>query len=469
MIRVRLFDPTKISERWLPFADAASDRLPLGRLLRLSLFQITVGMALVLLTGTLNRVMIVELGMAASLVAAMVALPVLFAPARALIGHKSDNHRSYLGWRRVPYLWFGTLLQFGGFAIMPFALLVLSTGAGPWWVGEAAAALSFLMVGAGLHTTQTAGLALASDLATDETRPRVVALLYVMLLVGMLFAALVFGWALADYSEKRLIQVIQGAAVVTIVLNGIAVWRQEARNPEKTRHDRPRTSFRQSLSKFRQNRRAMRLLVTVAIGTAGFSMQDILLEPYGGEMLGMSVGNTTALTALLAAGTLLGIWFAARRLGKGAEIHRSAAVGLLAGVFGFAAIIFADPLASTTLFCLGVGTVGFGGGLFAVGTLTAAMRATDSDAAGLALGAWGATQAAAMGIGVALGGAIRDGVGALATSGALGPALNSTAVGYSAVYHLEIFLLFAALVAIGPLVRIGVQQPSRFGLADLPG
>jgi BCD family chlorophyll transporter-like MFS transporter len=433
------------------------------------MFQITVGMALVLLTGTLNRVMIVELGMAASLVAAMVALPVLFAPARALIGHKSDNHRSYLGWRRVPYLWFGTLLQFGGFAIMPFALLVLSTGAGPWWVGEAAAALSFLMVGAGLHTTQTAGLALASDLATDETRPRVVALLYVMLLVGMLFAALVFGWALADYSEKRLIQVIQGAAVVTIVLNGIAVWRQEARNPEKTRHDRPRTSFRQSLSKFRQNRRAMRLLVTVAIGTAGFSMQDILLEPYGGEMLGMSVGNTTALTALLAAGTLLGIWFAARRLGKGAEIHRSAAVGLLAGVFGFAAIIFADPLASTTLFCLGVGTVGFGGGLFAVGTLTAAMRATDSDAAGLALGAWGATQAAAMGIGVALGGAIRDGVGALATSGALGPALNSTAVGYSAVYHLEIFLLFAALVAIGPLVRIGVQQPSRFGLADLPG
>ncbi|MEL7370425.1 MAG: MFS transporter, partial [Myxococcota bacterium] len=44
----------------LPFADAGTKELPLGRLLRLSLFQVSVGMAVVLLNGTLNRVMIVE-------------------------------------------------------------------------------------------------------------------------------------------------------------------------------------------------------------------------------------------------------------------------------------------------------------------------------------------------------------------------------------------------------------------------
>jgi BCD family chlorophyll transporter-like MFS transporter len=455
--------------RWLPFADAASARLPLPRLLRLSLFQVSVGMALVLLTGTLNRVMIVEMGLAASVVAAMVALPVLFAPLRALVGHKSDNHRSYLGWRRVPYVWFGTLVQFGGFAIMPFALLLLSSGNGPTWVGEAAAALSFLLVGAGIHTTQTAGIALASDLATDETRPRVVALLYVMLLLGMLVSALVFGRLLADYSEIRLIQVIQGAAVVTIVLNVVAVWQQEIRDRERTRHDRPRVPFLASFRRFRQNRRAMRLLTAVAIGTAGFSMQDILLEPYGGELLGLSVGATTELTALFAGGTLLGIAFAARRLGRGAEVHRSAALGLLAGVAGFAAIIFADPLASAAVFCTGVAIVGFGAGLFAVGTLTAAMRETDETSAGLVLGAWGATQAAAAGLGVAAGGAIRDGVGWLATHGELGSALASRAVGYSAVYHVEILLLFVALVALGPLVRDRDRTTARFGLADLPG
>jgi BCD family chlorophyll transporter-like MFS transporter len=145
--------------RFFPFADAASPGLPLSRLLRLSLFQFSVGMALVLLVGTLNRVMIVELGVPAALVAVMIALPVLFAPFRALIGFRSDNHKSALGWRRVPYMWKGTMVQFGGLAVMPFAILVLSGGGNasqwPAWIGPAAAGLAFLLVGAGLHTTQT--------------------------------------------------------------------------------------------------------------------------------------------------------------------------------------------------------------------------------------------------------------------------------------------------------------------------
>lgn len=131
----------------LPFADAASEGLPLGQLLRLSLFQVSVGMCSVLLLGTLNRVMIVELAVPATVVALMIALPVLSAPFRALMGHRSDNHRSALGWKRIPYLWFGSLWQMGGLAIMPFALIVLSGDQihGPDWAGEVLAALAFLM------------------------------------------------------------------------------------------------------------------------------------------------------------------------------------------------------------------------------------------------------------------------------------------------------------------------------------
>ena len=91
-----------LGTRYMPFADVATKDLPLSRLLRLSLFQVTVGMALVLLVGTLNRVMIVELGVPATLVSVMLALPLLFAPLRAFIGFKSDNHASALGWRRTP-------------------------------------------------------------------------------------------------------------------------------------------------------------------------------------------------------------------------------------------------------------------------------------------------------------------------------------------------------------------------------
>jgi BCD family chlorophyll transporter-like MFS transporter len=151
---------------FLPFAEAASTDLPVRRLLRLSLFQLTVGMAVVLVVGTLNRVMIVELNVPAWLVAVMISLPLIVAPYRAVVGYQSDTHRSVMGWRRLPYLWKGTAMQFGGLAIMPFALLAMSgDGRDPTLIGEIGAALAFLLVGAGLHTVQTIGLALATDLA----------------------------------------------------------------------------------------------------------------------------------------------------------------------------------------------------------------------------------------------------------------------------------------------------------------
>ncbi len=466
---------TEVGTKFLPFADAASETLPLGRLLRLSLFQISVGMALTLLTGTINRVMIVELGVFAWLVALMVSLPLVFAPFRALIGHKSDTHRSLLGWRRGPYIWFGSLLQFGGLAIMPFALLILSGDAvnGPVWVGQAGAALAFLLVGAGLHATQTAGLALATDIAPEKTQPRVVALLYVMLLVGMGASALVFGVLLSEFTQLKLIKVIQGAAVVTMALNMIALWKQETRNPALTDPKSPRPRFKDSWGRLVADPRAKRLLVAVGLGAAAFSMQDVLLEPYGGEILNLSVSATTLLTAIFAAGTLAGFAFATRRLMRGGEPHRLAGVGALIGIFAFSAVIFAEPLGSASLFRIGTALIGFGGGLFSVCTLTSVMALAKHSDSGIALGAWGAVQATAAGVAIALGGALRDVVGALAADGALGPALTNPAIGYSAVYHLEILLLFATLATIGPLARYAPVAQSRpkdkFGLPAFPG
>ena len=463
-----------LGPKWLPFADAASHDLPLRRLLRLSLFQVSVGMSMVLLTGTLNRVMILELDVSAGLVAAMVALPLLFAPFRALLGFRSDTHRSWLGWRRVPYLWIGTVLQFGGLSIMPFALILLSGDTqGPMWIGQVAAALAFLLVGAGMHTVQTAGLALATDLCPEAARPRVVALLYVMLLVGMLISSLGFGALLSDFSQIRLIQVIQGAALATLLMNLSALWQQEPRRPELTRTDAPQPRFSAAWSQLAAGGRTRRFLLATALGTAAFTMQDVLLEPYGGEILGLGVGATTSLTALLAAGTLVAFALAARTLTRNSDPHRLAAAGALMGLFAFAAVVFAAPLQSTLLFRIGAFLIGFGGGLFAVGTLTAAMALDRGGLIGLALGAWGAVQATAAGAATAAGGILRDFVGSLASSGALGAALASNATGYSFVYHVEIALLFATLVVIGPLTRpLGTGRDGntqRFGLAEFPG
>jgi BCD family chlorophyll transporter-like MFS transporter len=443
----------KIGPGILPFADAATAELPLGRLLRLSLFQVTVGMAAVLVVGTLNRVMIVELAVPAWIVAVMLAIPLLFAPLRALIGFKSDHHRSVLGWRRVPYIWFGTLMQFGGLAIMPFALLILSGDTtGPAFVGYVAAALAFLLVGAGLHTVQTIGMTLATDLAPEAARPRVIALLFAMLLVGMAVSAVVFGLLLSDFSQLRLIQVIQGAAVVTMVLNCIALWKQEPRDPSRaTTRNVP--DFRDTWTIFSSKGQVRRRMIATALGTFGFSMQDVLLEPYGGKILNMSVSATTALTALLASGGAVGLYFAAKRLMAGADPHRVAGTGALIGSMAFAAIIFAAPLDSASLFAAGVTMIGFGGGLFAHGTLTAMIALATPADRGLALGAWGATQATAAGLGVAFSGIAYDLTSALALSGHLGSALNTPATGYGLVYMVEILFLLATIVVIGPLVQ----------------
>ena len=451
--------------RFLPFADVATPDLPLGRLFRLSLFQVSVGMAMVLLVGTLNRVMIVELGVPASLVGIMIALPLVFAPFRALIGYRSDTHRCELGWRRVPFIWKGTLVQFGGFAIMPFALLVLAgkgqADAAPLWVGQGAAGLAFLLVGAGVHTVQTAGLALATDLTPQESHPRVVGFMYVMLLLGMIVSALAFGAALADFSPGRLVQVIQGAAVLTMVLNTVAMWKQEQRRPRRGGPaPAPDPTFRESWARFCQGEAAIHHLVVVGVGTMAFGMADVLLEPFGGQVLALSVGSTTRLTALLAFGGLLGFGLASRVLGQGGDANRMSRSGALVGVPAFLLVIVAARTGSPALFLAGNFLVGFGGALFGHGTLTATMNRAPADQAGLALGAWGAVQATAAGVALALSGVIRDLVQAVlgGRGGVWG--FDPVAGGYIVVYALEITLLLVTIGFTIPLIRRGAGTGS---------
>jgi BCD family chlorophyll transporter-like MFS transporter len=417
----------------------------------MSLIQVSVGMALVLLAGTLNRVMIVELDVPATLVGAMLAMPLLFAPFRAVIGFRSDAHRSALGWRRVPFILRGTMLQFGGLAMMPFALLVLA-GAGqsssaPAWVGQAAAGFAFLLVGAGVHITQTVGLALVTDQAPEAAHPNIVGLMYSMLLIGMIVSALLFGAALEDFSHGRLIQVIQGTAVITFALNVAGLWKQEARQT-----DRPvevERTFKEAWALYAAEAHAIRRLVAVALGTLAFSMEDILLEPYGGQILGLGVGDTTKLTATFAGGGLLGFALASRILSRGFDPFRMATIGALIGIPAFVMVIVAAPLHLVPLFVAGVALIGFGAGLFGHGTLTATMNFAPKDQIGLALGSWGAAQATAAGIGAALGGLLRD----MGHPAGISLPWPPAATGYIVVYALEIILLVVTLATMLPLLR----------------
>jgi BCD family chlorophyll transporter-like MFS transporter len=471
---------SRVALTWLPFADAASADVTLPRLLRLSLFQVSVGMMTVLLNGTLNRVLIVELGIHAWLVSLMIAIPLLAAPFRALIGHRSDVHRSVLGWRRVPFIWFGTLMQFGGLAIMPFALLLMRD---PhlFPVGLSASALAFLLAGTGMHTTQTAGLALVGDLLPEDRRARAVALLYLALLAGMMVCSTILGGLLNHFTPTRLVQVIQACAVLTFVLNVVALWKQEARSEAIASPQTPRPAFAVVWQRYAAQPMTMRLLATVGLGAAAFAMQDPLLEPYGGQVLHLSVGATTSLSGAWALGALAGFALSARWLGGGIDALRIAGYGVVLGIAAFLLVIFAAPLQSPLALGLGALVIGAGAGLFSVGTLTAAMGQAGSDAAsadmaGLALGAWGAVQTTAAGLAIAFGGVLRDLVSTFAVSDGLGLTLAHHATGYGVIYAIEIALLLVTLVLMGPLVgRLAGSRAAsstagarRFGLTEFP-
>ena len=467
----------KISKNILPFSDAGSTNFSLFQLLRLSLFQISVGMATVMLAGTLNRVMIVELLVPASLVAIMIAIPVLIAPLRTFYGYKSDTYKSFIGWKRIPYMWFGSLFQFGGLAIMPFAIIILSGDqtVGPSWAGEVLVAIAFLFTGIGMHITQTVGLALAADRATKENRPRVVALLYFMFLFGMGISAVVIGILLADFSKLRLIQVVQGSAVLTLILNLVAVWRQEQIIINQQKNDKSEKFFL-SWKKFISDRKTNSLIWVVFWGTLAFSMQDVLLEPYGGQILGLSVSETTNLTGVWALGALLGLALAANNSKKTVSSVSNAMTALLIGIVGFSAIIFSSPMQFPFLYFLGTLFIGFGTGLFSVSLLIIAMALSSKTnlGSGFILGSWGAAQAIGAGLGIAVGGILRDVVNKIALSGYLGSTFENNSIGYIFVYHLEILFIFITLIVLGMLSqeinkrKIKDHDQKSFGLTEIP-
>ena len=471
----------KVGNRWMPFADIATTGVPLSRFLRLSMFQLTVGMVQTLFFGTLNRVMIVELHISATLVSVMIAIPLLVAPFRALVGFRSDTYRSVLGWRRVPFIWFGSMLQFSGLAIMPFALIILSGDQawGPRAIAYVLSALAFFLVGAGAHTVQTAGLALATDLAPEDNRPRVVALMYLMLIVGTVVSAFLLGGLLHDYSHLRLIQVIQGAAVVTLGINMIALWKQEARQRGMKEYElgERRPMFREAWQVFAHGGQAVRLLVAVGLGFFAFNMQDVLLEPYGGEILKLTVSQTTLLTGIMAVGALIAFAISAQLLELGWRPLQMALMGCIIGALAFLLVIgssHVDGAGGVGFFRMGTMFIGLGEGLFGVGTLCAAMGLKDKTQHGIALGAWGAVFATSEGIGLASSGAIRDAFVGLQAAGRMPAGWTSPAIPYNIVYHIEWVVLLLTAVTLSSLLRstrgdaTGTPAHGKFGLVDLP-
>ena len=403
--------------------------------LRLAGFPLGLGLTSVLVSGTLNRVMIVEMNIPASLVGLFFALPLLISPLRVWLGYRSDAFPLW-GLRREPLIIFGSLLAGLGVAGATLALVESPTLS---LLVTAALVTAFIAYGFGRNLSSNTFEALLADKFTGDQRPRAVTFYKVAMFVGIMLGALLLGQLLDPFSEPRLLAIVITAAVGSFLLTILSIVRQEPRRDAiQTESQEARstdfwTTFKTMVWADPQIRRFFIFVMLTVIGTLA---QDVLLEPYAGLVLNMSVGQTTTLTAIWGAGTLLSMGAAGAWLIKRYGYVRVVRVGLVMGVVTFLSLILSGALYLRGVFLVLVFFLGVSTGLSASGMLSAVIDFTTPERAGLLMGVWGVAHNLGQAVGNLIGGVVVDLVQALQ-----GNALTA----YGVVFTLEAILLLAAL------------------------
>lgn len=419
------------------------------RVLRLGLIQFGVGLSLAPISGALNRVLITDMGISAAAVGFLIAINYFVSPVRAMIGYRSDKARSLGKWR-TPYVVLGVMLTFAGLSTAPFALILLSgEGIIGFWPAMLICTVIFMTYGAGISILETIYLALVADITPKEQRGKVISVLWVMLILGTIVSAIIVSALLQDYSHGLLIQVMQGSALVMVVLTALALVGQEKLNRDGSivsnlESVRVRLSLWESIKQLGQQRILQGLFAVIFVATMAFATHDVLLEPYGGQVLNMSVSETLQLTALWGVTTIVGV------IGAGLMLYRKQspalliALGCAVGLMGFATISYSSQNLEVGIFRLGVAMISIGRGLFIVGSIILVMSLVDINHAGLFLGVWGIVQAMAQGFGSIGGGVVRD--LAQFTTG-------SVVQGYTIVYMTSFALLLGVVLVL--VLRLG--------------
>ena len=435
---------------------------------RLGLFQLGIGLSLAPITGTLNRVLIDEMSISAAAVALLISMHYFVSPVRAVIGYRSDKSRSLGKWR-TPYIVLGVMLTYGGLALAPFALILLGGGGSiPFWAAMLICIGIFVGYGAGVSIVETVYLALVSDITPKEDRGKVLSVLWVMLVVGTVISAIIVSGLLVEYSHGLLIKVMQGSAIAFVLLTVVALWQQEQLNPDGSiKSDletvRIRLSLWESIQMLGKEQLLKGLFGVIFIATMAFATHDVLLEPYGGQVLGMSVSDTMGLTALWGMATIVGVSLAAYMLWRKKAPVLLITAGCIVGLVGFAVISIASDVTLVGPFRVGVAFISIGRGLFLVGSIILVMSLTDVSHAGLFLGIWGIVQAMAQGMGTIGGGIVRD----LAQY-----QTGSVVLGYTVVYTGSLLLLLIVILILafrlGKRLKVSEITMPWSGVEEIP-
>lgn len=428
--------------------------------IRLALLHVAVAMTFVLINGVLNRVMIHDLNILASVVAILVVLPYVLSPAQVWIGQYSDTHPLF-GYRRTPYIVLGILLCLGGAVMAPHAALLMTREP---LTGVPFAILAFGIWGIGYNLAVVAYLALASDLSSEQQRSRTIATMWFLMIVGVIVTAILAGRALEPYSEAQLARVFLATCGVSLLLALIGIVGLEPRQTKPLPHAvlQSRASQSAAIRAVLSNPQARVFFIYLILLLAAILGQDVLLEPFGAQAFGMTVKETTQLTALWGGATLAALALYGGVLNRWMSKKRGAMLGGSLAATGLLLIAASAMIHTAALFIPGILLLGFGTGIATTTNLALMLDMTTSEQVGLFIGAWGVADALARGVGTLLGGVMRDVIGTI--SG------NMTS-GYVSVFLIEALLLGISLVL---LQRIDVtafrgRQPTLTELVAITG
>jgi BCD family chlorophyll transporter-like MFS transporter len=428
------------------------------RTVKIGTFHIGSSAADLLVTAVWNRVMIVDLGMAAWPVALLSALRYFLAPLSLWAGHRADTH-PIRGSRRLVYIWIGRAFIIISLPLLPLSTGLIASGSEYGWL---LALLAFVLFGSGILISGPAFLALVHDSAPYNRRGLAIGIVQFILVASFAFLPLVFARMMPAYDLEDFVRLSVIVAIGAGLIWFFSVWREESPNQSKPAEDK---GFREAFSGILADKRTRRYALFLGASAFFVFMQDAVMEPFGGDVFGLSVGDTTQFNAFWGSGVLLGMivtMLFTRRWRPDQQVGTTMwGLGLLSlplialgGSAWTANLAIVRPL--LVLF-------GIGFGIFTAGgvSLLMAMSAEAQAAAYLAL--WSVIQLVSRGAGIAAGGLLRD--AALAVTG-------SFASTYGFVFWIEalgalscIWLLRRADVAGFALERVREPSVKLVGIA----
>ncbi|MEM7764029.1 MAG: BCD family MFS transporter [Pseudomonadota bacterium] len=413
---------------------------------RLGAVQMSLGAIFVLMTSLINRVIAVELALPAAFAGALIGIHYAMQLLRPHFGHGSDS-----GGKRTPWIIGGMLtLAIGG----TLAAVATATMATQLVLGLCLAILAFILVGAGVGAAGTSLLVLIAAKVDPSRRAAAACITWVMMIAGFIITTATVEQTLVPFSLARMQQLVAMICAGAFCFSVLAVIGIEQRfqdiGDNKTAGSEP-TSFGVALKQVLSEPETRLFAAFVTLSMFAYGLQDLVLEPFGGAILGMSPAESTGLSKQHNMGVLLGMismGFAGSRLPH--ALRHGAAAGCFASALCLAGLMMSPSAQSAFQVTANVFLLGLANGVFAVAAIGSMMQLVSQGNAGrqgVRMGVWGSAQAIAMGAGSIIGTLLVD--------------LARIVSGEVTLAYLSVFALQTALFIVSALLALRIRTTPK--------